>query len=190
MITPDQAMQVLQSHGLWILAPIAVLEGPIITVIAGYLAHLGAFSPVSAYVIVVLADLVGDAVFYLFGRSGIGWLSPRWRNRLGLRQERLAKLRDHFQAQGGRTLILGKLTHTLGALALVAAGMAHMRFVPFLWYNFIATLPKSLVFLMLGYSLGLAYKQVNGWIFWGSLVPLVLVAVWAASHFLRRGRRE
>lgn len=186
MITLDQAVELMQSHGLWLLAPIAIIEGPIISVIAGYLAHLGAFNLGAAYVIVVLADLVGDTLFYLFGRNGLGWLSPRWRSRLGLTEERLAGLAEHFDAKGGRTLILGKLTHTLGALALVAAGMAHMRFVPFLWYNLVATLPKSLFFLALGYGLGAAYKQVDAYIFWFSLVPLVGLALWALGRYFKR----
>jgi len=186
MINLDQAVQLMQSHGLWLLAPIAILEGPIITVVAGYLAHLGAFNPVAAYVIVVVADLVGDVLFYLFGRSGKRWLSPRWRARLGLHDDRLAGLASHFRDKGGRTLIAGKLTHTLGALALIAAGIARMPFLPFLWYNFIATLPKSLFFLMLGYSLGLAYTQVDAWIFWFSLVPLVVLALWGLDRYFKR----
>lgn len=186
MITLDQAVHLLQSHGLWLLAPIAILEGPIISVIAGYLAHLGAFSLGAAYVTVVLADLVGDVLLYLFGRSGLRWLSPRWRARLGLTEERLAGLAEHFATRGGRTLVVGKLTHTLGAFALIAAGMAHMRFLPFLWYNFLATLPKSLFFLMLGYALGAAYKRVDAYIFWFSLVPLVALALWGLNHYFKR----
>lgn len=186
MIALDQVVQLVQGHGLWLLAPIAILEGPIVTVIAGYLAHLGAFSPVAAYVVVVLADLVGDTLFYLFGRVGIRWLSPGWRVRLRLSDARLTGLADHFDAKGGRTLIVGKLTHTLGALALIAAGVAHMRFVPFLWYNFIATLPKSLFFLAVGYGLGVAYKQVDAYIFWFSLVPLVALVLWGLHRYFRR----
>jgi hypothetical protein len=34
MIALDQALQLMQDHGLWLLALIAILEGPIITVIA------------------------------------------------------------------------------------------------------------------------------------------------------------
>lgn len=190
MIQLDQAVHLVQSHGLLLLAPIAILEGPIITVIAGYLAHLGAFNPVAAYVVIVLADLVGDTLFYLFGRSGVGWLSPRWRARLGLSDERLVGLTDHFRDRGGRTLIVGKLTHTLGALALIAAGVVHMRFLPFLWYNFIATLPKSLFFLGLGYGLGVAYKRVDAYIFWFSLVPLVVLALWGFNHYFRRREKQ
>ncbi len=190
MIDLDQVVQLMQGHGLWLLAPIAILEGPIITVIAGYLAHLGAFNPFAAYVVVVLADLVGDTLFYLFGQSGIRCLSPRWRARLRLSDTRLTTLADHFHDKGGRTLIAGKLTHTLGAVALIAAGVAHMRFLPFLWYNFIATLPKSLFFLAIGYSLGFAYKRVDAWIFWFSLVPLVVLALWGINRYFRRREKR
>ncbi len=186
MISLDQIVQLMQGHGLWLLAPIAIVEGPIVTVIAGYLAHLGAFSPVAAFIVVVLADLVGDTLFYLFGRFGVRRLPRRWRARLGLGDARLALVTRHFETMGGRTLIIGKLTHTLGALALIAAGLAHMRFLPFLWYNLVATLPKSLFFLLVGYGLGAAYRQVDAWIFWFSLVPLVALALWLLGRTLKR----
>lgn len=190
MITPDQAVELMQSHGLWLLAPIAVLEGPIITVIAGYLANIGAFNPVAAYIVVVVADLVGDVAFYFLGVTGMAWLPVSWRRKLGLSDERLSGLVDHFRAAGGRTLIAGKLTHTLGALALIAAGVARMPFLSFLWYNFVATLPKSLFFLLLGYTLGVAYKNVNGYIFWFSLVPTVLLIFWGLHRYFRRREKQ
>lgn len=190
MITPDQAVDLMQNYGLWLLAPVAVLEGPIITVIAGYLAHIGAFNPVATYIVVVLADLVGDVAFYFLGVTGMAWLPASWRRRLGLSDDRLDLLVDHFLAAGGRTLIVGKLTHSLGALALVAAGMARMPFLPFLWYNFVATLPKSLFFLLLGYSLGVAYQNVNGYIFWFSLIPIIVLAFWGLHRFLRRREKQ
>jgi len=189
MISPDAALDLMQSYGLWLLAPVAILEGPIVTVIAGYMAHLGVFNPVAAFVIVVLADLVGDSLLYGFGRRGIGWLSPRWRSRLGLTDSRLTHMAEHFRVQGGRTLVIAKLTHSLGVVALIAAGVSRMRFGPFLWYNLVATLPKSLFFLIIGYSLGYAYNRVNAYIFWLSLVPVVIFAILGLRWVLnRRGK--
>jgi membrane protein DedA with SNARE-associated domain len=191
MISLDQMMELMQGYGLWLLAPVAIVEGPFVSVIAGYLAHLGVFNVVAAFLILVLADLVGDTLFYLFGRKGIRLLSPRWRARLGLSDDRLINLADHFRDKGGRTLIIGKLTHSLGAFALIAAGVAHMRFLPFLWFNLIATLPKSLFFIALGYTLGVAYKRVDSYIFWFSLVPLVALTIWGLGRYLRRrGKKQ
>ncbi len=186
MVSPDTAMQLLQDHGLWLLAPVAIIEGPIATVIAGYLGHLGFLNLYVAFVVVVLADLVGDTLFYWLGARGIGWISPRWRVRLGLHEQRLADIARHYKTQGGRTLVIGKLTHSLGMVALVAAGVARMRFWPFLGYNLVATIPKSGLFLLLGYSLGYAYQQVNAWIFWLSLVPLAALGLYLLFRYLSR----
>ncbi len=188
MIGPDAVLDLIHVNGLWLLAPVAILEGPIVTVIAGYMAHLGVFNVFAAYGIVVVADLVGDSLLYWFGHSGLGALSSKWRARFGLTDVRIERLSSHFHAQGGRTLVIAKLTHSLGIVALVAAGVSHMRFLPFLWYNLLATLPKSLFFLIIGYSLGYAYQQVDAYIFWLSLVPLVVFAILGVRwHLKRRG---
>jgi len=186
MIGADSALHLMQNYGLLLLAPVAILEGPIVTVIAGYMAHLGVFSPVTAYVIVVLADLVGDSLLYLLGKGGVAWISPKWSARLGLSDQRMAELSAHFHQQGGRTLVIAKLTHSLGLVALVAAGASRMRMGPFLWYNLLATLPKSLFFLGLGYFLGYAYRQVNDYIFWLSLVPVIIFALLGLRWYFRR----
>lgn len=186
MVTLDGVMALLQSHGLWFLAPLSVLEGPIVTVIAGYLVGLSILSLVGAYVVVVLGDLVGDVVLYLVGRHGMGRLRPRWRSRLGLNDGRVAALTDHFGQRGGRTLVFGKLTHSAGAAILLAAGAARMPFGLFLFYNFLATLPKSAAFLALGYLFGAAYAQIDVWIFRVSLALLAVMALAGVLWWRRR----
>jgi membrane protein DedA with SNARE-associated domain len=187
MVELDGAIELLRGYGLWLLVPLSVLEGPIVTVIAGYLASLSVFHVVTAYVVVVVGDLVGDALFYLAGRHGMGRLPKRWRNRLGLNESRIEALTDHFGQHGGRTLVFGKLTHSAGAAILVAAGAARMPFVPFLFYNLVATLPKSAVFLAIGYLFGQAYVQIDIWIFRVSLILLALAAVVGVIWWRRRG---
>lgn len=188
MITLDGVIQLIQTHGLLLLAPLSVLEGPIVTVIAGYLASLGLLNTAGALAVVIAGDLVGDAVLYLVGRKGIKRLPQRWRDRLGLDADRVEALKDHFGARGGRTLVIGKLTHSAGAAILVAAGAARMPPGAFLWWNFLATLPKSAAFLALGYAFGAAYAQIDAWIFRVSLVLLAVLAVAGVVWWRRRGQ--
>lgn len=190
MITLDDVLGLLQSHGLLFLAPLSVLEGPIVTVIAGYLASLGVLSLAAAYAVVVVGDLVGDALFYLAGRHGLERMPERWRHRLGLNPERVAALADHFTAHGAKTLVVGKLTHSAGAAILVAAGAGRMPFGPFLWWNFVATLPKSAGFLALGYLFGAAYAQIDVWLFRATLVLMAALAIGLAIWWRRRERTE
>lgn len=180
----------IAKHGLVIVAPIAVLEGPIITVIAAWLASRGLFDLWSVALVVILADLVGDFVLYALGRWGLHRLPSRWLDRFGLHRPRLAALADHFEIKGGRTLLLGKVTHSAGAAVLVAAGLARMPMVRFGWVNLLATVPKSLLFVALGYGFGSAYARIDNWISRISLVLLGLIVlggvVWA---FSRRPRK-
>ncbi len=170
MIGTETVVTLLTKKGLAIVAPIAVVEGPIVTVIAAWLASRGIieFWPLAA--VVITADLVGDLIFYALGRYGIKRLPRRWRARLGLHGSRLHSLVAHFEEKGGRTLVFGKVTHSAGAAILVAAGVAKMPFAQFVLFNLLATIPKSFVFLVLGYSLGAAYARIDDWIARGSLI--------------------
>lgn len=184
-MTIESLTQLIQAQGLLLLFPLSILEGPIISVIAGWLVRLHLIPLGWTFAVLVLGDLVGDALHYLLGRSGLHRFPERWRRRLGIDDAAIAGLTTHFQDQGGRTLIIGKLTHGLGFAALIAAGAARMPFGRFLWYNLVATLPKTAGFLLLGYLLGHAEVTIGNWIWRVSLIVLILggaALVWYIRH--------
>ena len=175
----------VQAHGLWLLAPVTVLEGPIVTVIAAYMASLGLLNLYAVYVICVLGDLVGDAGIYALGRWGPKTLPGRWQVRLGLNRSRRYGLKDHFRDTGGRTLLIGKLTHSAGAAVLFAAGTGKMPFGAFLGWNLLGTLPKTLLFVVIGYMFGYAYSTIDNYIFRATLILAALIIVGVVVWYLR-----
>ena len=180
-------LDLIESHGLLLIAPLALVEGPIVTVIAAWLASLGHLDLFAVAAVVILADLAGDVILYGIGRRGPALLPLRWRAWLRIDEGSIDALVDHYRHRGGRILIFGKLTHSLGALLLVAAGAARMPFGRFLAYNTLATVPKSLFFVGIGWGFGAALGRVDAWIFWASMGLLVVgfgVGIW----FLRRHR--
>ena len=190
MPTLDGALQLLQAHGLLLLFPLAMLEGPIVTVLAAYLARLGHMDLVAIFLVVVVADLVGDALLYYVGRLSHGSMSPRWRARLGLDAGRQAALEEHFRHSGGRTLIIGKVTHSAGFLVLLAAGGARMPFGRFLLYNLIGTVPKCLFFMVIGYTLGAAYSSIDSWIARATILIGAVLLLGGLFWFVRRRSRR
>ena len=64
----------LAIYGYAALLPLAIIEGPAVTVFAAFLAAQGVFDVVVVYAIVVLGDLVGDVLHYAVGR----WAAARW----------------------------------------------------------------------------------------------------------------
>lgn len=188
MIEHAELVSMMSSYGLWVLTPLAVLEGPIVTVIAGYLAKLSILSLWQVVPCVVVADILGDSLLYFLGRLALGGLSPAWRDRLGLSPHRLYCLMRGFRRNGTRILVAAKLTHAAGFAALTAAGAARMPFSDFLVANILAGIPKCLFFVALGYLFGSAYETIAGWMSGeAALIMLTLsIALLTVIFFQRR----
>ncbi|SEM43614.1 membrane protein DedA, SNARE-associated domain [Gemmobacter aquatilis] len=187
MLTPEGFATLINQYGLWVIAPVAVLEGPIVTVISVWMARAGLLGLQPLLLVLVLADLAGDLVLYALGRGLLPTLPRGLRKLLGLRPARVAALASHFRSAGARTLMLGKLTHSAGAMVLVAAGVARMPLLPFLFWNLLATLPKTAVFAALGWLLGDAHALIGDWIAAVSLALLLPIG-WIGLCLLRRHR--
>ena len=182
-------VELIRNYGLLLLLPLAILEGPIVSVIAGWLIRLGYLPFGWVYAVCVAADLIGDALLYCVGRYGSGKLARRLCPRLFMRADKFAGLLQRFHTQGGRILVVAKLTHSLGFAALIAAGAARMSVPAFFWFNLLATLPKTLLFVVIGYGLGQAYTAIDTWIWRGSVFVFV-VACMAAVFWLRKAKGE
>lgn len=190
MVGLETIIALASKHGLAVVAPLAVLEGPIVTVIAAWLASQHILDLWSVAIIVIVADIVGDVGLYALGRWGLHRLPKRWRDKLGLNRARLLGLAKHFRARGNRTLIMGKLTHSAGAAVLVAAGLGKVRLWRFIWVNLVATIPKSLFFVAIGYTLGSAYTQIDNWITRASLILLAVLLVGGTIWLLQRWAKK
>ncbi len=185
MVTQDTILHLVQNWGILILAPIATVEGPAVTILAGYLARLGLLDPLSVYVCVVVADLAGDVVFYQLGRHGHTFFRSAWLLRLGVTRVQLARLIVRFRRRGMRFLIFGKITHYLGFATLLAAGASRMPFGRFFTAIFVATLPKSLVLVGIGWVFGDAWMR-DGPSFYLALALILGLGLLGAALFLRR----
>jgi membrane protein DedA with SNARE-associated domain len=182
--------QLIAAHGLWILAPLAVLEGPIVTVIASWLARLGLLDPLAVFVCVVIADLVGDGLMYWAGRGVRLDRLPVIGRYLRIPRSTLVPLVKAFRERGVRLLVVGKLTHAAGFAFLIAAGAARMPFALFLLVNFLASIPKCLAFMALGWVIGAAHQEISRWLSLGSGLVLGLVAMAALVGFVIWRRRK
>lgn len=164
-------------HGLLVykylvLFPVGILEGPVASVIAGYLSSLGLLDLYAAYGILVIADLIGDCLYYAAGRWGGVAFVKKWGRYLGVGTSQLQKLETVFAKHTGKTLIFGKVTQGVGAFVLVAAGVARIPVIEFIWYNFIATLPKTLVLLLIGIFYGRSYLLIKHYLDYTALAMI------------------
>ena len=190
VLSLDTAMQWLQHYRYLILFPGAIVEGPIITIIAGFFASLGYFNIFLAYGTIVLGDLTGDGLWYGLG----GYFSRhrhigRWGKFFGLTDERIQHLKKHFEKHSGKTLALGKLSHGIGTVFLVAAGAAKMPFWKFIYYNLLGTLVKSVFLILIGYYFGHALTKINSYLEFTADI-FILAGLSLALGFLLHSRRK
>jgi membrane protein DedA with SNARE-associated domain len=159
VFSPSDILGLLSAHPYAALLPLAIAEGPLVTIAAGVLVATSQlkFWPVLA--IVVVGDLVGDSALYALGRWGGTRMVTRWTGRRTL--TRVAALQDQFLRKADRVLVAGKLTHAIGAPVLITAGIVRMAFGRFLTVNFLATVPKSLALLCLGYAFHAGYGFIG-----------------------------
>jgi membrane-associated protein len=184
-------LSLLEAHPYLWLFPLAVVEGPLVAMVAGSMVSLGLVSWPLAYPLVVAADLLGDTAFYLLGRFGHRPQVRRALGRLGVKRSSLDALEAVFRKRGARVLVGGKLTHFAGAPVLAAAGLARVGYGRFLLWNLVATIPKSAALMAAGYLFGL---QAVRYLDRGSalllLVSLAVIACLVAWKLSTRDRRE
>lgn len=154
-------MELLLLYKYLFLFLIVMLEGPIATIIAGFVISVGQMNFWISYLVILAADTAGDAFYYAVGYYGRTAFIEKWGKYVGLHTDRIERLERHFGKHTGKTLIIGKVSHGIGGAVLVAAGIARVHLGRYLFYNCLASIPKSLVLLIVGYYFGQAYAQID-----------------------------
>jgi membrane protein DedA with SNARE-associated domain len=176
---------ILMAYGYPLILPLAVIEGPVVAIVAGFLAAQGYLAWYWALGLLVGGDLIGDAIYYAVGRFGRVRLEGLGR-RFGLSAERSRALADGLKHNSVKMLLVGKWTHAIGAGVLVGAGMLRLPLPKFLFVNLLATLPKCAVLLGLGYFAGSYQPLLARHAVIGSVLLFALGAACIAA-IVRRG---
>jgi membrane protein DedA with SNARE-associated domain len=172
MFTLSGLVLLLTKYKYLLLFPLAIIEGPIITVIAGFFVTLGLLNPVLVYVVVVFGDMVGDSFLYMVGRGG--GTAVRKIFRRPVNTEKLEKAKKYFDANRDKALIMSKIVHGLGISGLVAAGSLRISYRKFFVTCTLVSMVQSGILLLVGILFGHAYKQINQYLGYFGIVTLIV----------------
>jgi membrane protein DedA with SNARE-associated domain len=139
-----------------ILIPLAIIEGPIVTVLCGFLVTLKVLNPLLVYIIMVLGDIVGDAGIYYIGYSGKKLLKY-----FKVTEEKLEKAKIFFKENHNKAIAMSKLVHGIGFTGLVAAGALHVPYKRYFKTCALISAVQTLLMLMIGILFGHAYVQIG-----------------------------
>ncbi|MGZ3644303.1 MAG: DedA family protein [Ktedonobacteraceae bacterium] len=139
--------------------------------------------------------IIGDNIGYAIGRSGGRAFVVRYGKYVFIKPEHLALAEAYFAKHGNKTVFFGRFVALLRAWAAFLAGVNHMPWRTFLFYNAVGGILWATIYGTLGYIAGRFFHdnfaQVErlattlGWIGTGLIVLGVLVAL-----FILRTRRH
>lgn len=171
-----QLLVLFEQYKYWLIFPIAIFEGPIVTVIAGFLVYLGFLNGYAAYVILVFADILGDYLHYALGKyAGKTTWFKKFGGWFGYHEENEKKVEDHFKKHKVTTLLFSKISHGIGGFVQIIAGMINFSLPEFLWLSVVGTIPKTLVLLVLGFYLGSSYVKIDNYFDYAALISVTVV---------------
>ena len=137
------------------------MEGPILAVIAGFLCTEGYLNLFIVYPIIVLGDVIGDTLVYMFGRWGVPGFLKRIITRMGLKPENLDRARFYFDSNPKKTISLSKITLGIGLAGIYLAGNARIPYTRFIRICLVTSALQYVVYLSIGLLFGSAYKQIS-----------------------------
>lgn len=178
----SQAIHLLETGGYILLFPIAIMEGPIITVISGFLVSLGIFNVFIVYGIIVLGDVLGDAFWYLLGRFGGNWRYTEPIKRFfKLTPERIEATRERFATHRYKMMMASKLLWGVGSAGLFTAGMVRIPYISFATTCLVVTMAQAAFFLTVGYYFGEAYEIIGQYLDYFASITLVVGCIGIAA---------
>lgn len=170
---------------------IAILEGPILSVILGIILRLNHFSFVLVYAILILGDLAGDVVWYYIGYHYGVSVIRRVKKWFGLTEERISRVKESFHSNKYKILFISKLTNGFGFAIpiLTTAGIVRIPFWKFIRTNVAGQLLWSGGLLALGYFFGGLYSSIHSIFGKGFLIGLLLIGGIFAFQYIQRIRK-
>ncbi len=152
-----------------------VIPGETAAVLCGVQAWRGHAHFSLALLVVISAAIIGDSVGFEVGRK----LGPRIMRTRPLRhhQHRLAQAEGFLARRGGTAVFFGRFFAFFRATMPALAGMAHMPYKKFLFFNALGGLVWGAIFVSLGFAAGDSYHSVEKQLGRGAAIAAVAVAV-------------
>ena len=157
--------------------PIAVIEGPIIALVAGFLISLGYLSFIPAYITILVADVLGDIIYYYIGyRSNRDKFSKKYGSQFPSILNNLNLVDKLWQKHEKKTMLLSKLSYGLCIPFLMSAGVSRVPIKRFIVYALFIDIVKFGILMVAGYFLGYSFQKAEGFIlYFGIMVAVALV---------------
>ncbi len=180
----------LLTYKYHILLPIAIVEGPMIIIIASFLASQGILNVYIVYIIAILGNLIGDTIYYCIGRIGRHTFLNKYGKYIGVTDARVRFAEEHYKNHLIKTIFFSKMVNAGIEVFLVTAGVVKVNFKKYITVITLIEIPKNIVIVAVGYYFGASYVKINEYFHNSAIAIIFVVAVgFILFLFLKRFRK-
>lgn len=171
------------AHGYLLLFLALLIEGPVVTAAASFLAALGQLNIVAVFFLAILGDLGADILYYAIGYFTRLFLVERFGYLAGMTKERVKIIQDHLERHAGKTILAIKLAPLIPGPGLAVVGASHYSPKKFAAISALITLPKVIFFMIVGYYFGSLYDRLERYLNYGGyLIVLAIIAIFTLRY--------
>lgn len=186
----DHIISLLLQYKYFILFPLAIIEGPILAVIAGFLCANGLLNPYLAFPIIVCGDIIGDSIMYSLGRFGVPPSLKRFAKRMGFKADKINQVRAYFNANPNRTISLSKVALGIGFTGIYLAGNSKVPYKRFITICFLTSVAQFIIYMGIGLLFGGAYQRINHYIDFLTAFIVVMALSILIFFFIKSKRKK
>jgi membrane protein DedA with SNARE-associated domain len=185
-INPDALITFLVNYGYWALFIGMVIEGPVITILGGFLTSLGFFKVQYVYIIILLGDVIGDSIAYTIGYFGRKRILVKVFGWLQINEDKLLGIEEFFKQHGGKSVFISKFIAGAGSWTLITAGISRMNLKRFYTYSIGGGIIKSAIYIGIGLFFGGMYKIIIQWMDIAGTVALLIIIAGIILYILKK----
>lgn len=166
------------------------LPSEIIMPFAGYLASLGRFNLFSLAVAGGIGSAIGSAITYWIGRYGGRPLIERYGKYVLISRHDLDMADKFFARFGSLSTFIGRLLPVVRTFISIPAGVARVRFVPFMVYSFLGSVLWGFMLAYFGFRLGPEWISLRDRIHGLDYIVVALIVIGAVWWIWRHLKKE
>ena len=157
----DHIVYWLTEYRYMLLFPLAIVEGPILAVIAGFLFMRGYFNLWLVLPVIVAGDLIGDSLCFLLGRKGLPAKLKTFIYWLGFERERIRRAKVFVETHPKSFIPLSKITLGIGVLGIYLTGNSGIPYRRFIAICLATSVCQYIIYLEIGVVFGRAYAEIS-----------------------------
>jgi membrane-associated protein len=186
----EHMILLLSKYRYFILFPLAIVEGPILAVLAGFLCMRGVLNIWIVFPVILLGDAIGDSICFAFGKFGIPAPVRSMIYKFGFDPGRLQRAKRFIEMHPRATIPLSKLALGVGVLGIYLIGHSGISYRQFIRIALLTSFFQYLVYLGIGVYFGQAYALINHYLNYTASIFIIFLLIVGLFVFIQSIRKR